>query len=371
VRSTRILVLGLVAIAALVPAASAASHKKHHRLRIELVPLQTAQLGAAGASLPIQFDSGKVGNGDVESALRKLGRVSGYQLDYGDFLSGGAGVTSIATQIEQFRTATGARKAVKFWKKNDEQAAAFYRRIGVGLSNHFFKTRAVGSGHFAYATLLQITNADPLYLVDEVASSGRFVLHATIGAGTESAAEQPAPALTARLAHRLRELLGGHLHGKPPRLPRAGAPGPPPGGPDLSMLVLAPSDFTGPAAVSEQGYEVDPTALSSYQTDLRPAGRYVEVQQSVTWFANDNETTWEGTLLGAILIDSGGSVDLAAVGDNAHGEIVTDTNQALVVMWKGQALDLATAQSATTIQPSDVQALAQAMADHLNTAPGG
>lgn len=368
-----LLVLALVAAVALVPAAAAASHKRHHRLRIELVPLRTAQLGAAGASLPIQFDSGKVGNGAVESALKKLGRVSGYQLDYGDSISGGAGVTSIATQVEQFRTATGAKKALKFWKKNDEQAAAFYRRIGVQVSDHFFKTRAVGSGHFAYVTLLQIPNADPLYLVDEKASSGRFVLHATIAAGTESAAEALAPALTAKLAHRLRELLGGHLHGKPARLPRTGQPGPPPGGPDLSTFVVGPSDFTGgPATVEEQGYlAVDPTALSNYQIDLRPAGRWVEVQQSVTWFANDNEATWEGTLLGAILIDSGGAVDLGAVGDNAHGEIVTDTSQALVVMWQGQALDLAIAQSSTTIQPSDVQALAQAMADHLNTALGG
>jgi len=367
----RLLVLALVAAAALVPATTAAARKMHHRLRIELVPLQTAQLGPAGASLPIEFDSGKVSNRDAQPTLKRLGRVSGYQLDYGDSVSGGAGVTSVETQVEQFRTATGAKKALKFWKKNDEQAATLYLHLGVAVSAHFFKTRAVGSGHFAYVTLLQVPNADPIYLVDENASSGRFVLHATIAAGTESAAEGLAPVLTAKLQHRLRQLLGGHLHGKPAKLPRLAQPGPPPGGPELSSFVLGPSDFTGPASVLVQGYAVDPTALSSYEIDLRPAGRFFEVQQSVSWFANDNEATWEGTLLGALLADSGGAVDLSAVGDNAHGEIITDTNQAVVVMWQGQALDFASAQSATTIQPSDVQTLAQAMANHLNVGLGG
>ena len=67
-------------------------------------------------------------------------------------------------------------------------------------------------------------------------------------------------------------------------------------------------------------------------------------------------------------------VDLSAVGDNAHGVILTGaaTPLVFVVMWQGQALDLAVAQGATaTVQPSDIQALAQAMADHLNAGLSG
>jgi hypothetical protein len=357
--------------AALAPAAAAGTHKKHHTLQIALVPLQTAQLGPTGASLPIEFDSGTVSNVEAFPPLRKLGRVRGYQLDYGDPISGGTGVTSIETQIEQFRTPDGAKKALKFWKKNDEQTAASYRRIGIAVEAHLVKVRSVGSGHFAYLTFLQVADADPLYLVDEVASSGRFLLHATIAAGTQSAADRLAPALTAKLEHRLRQLLGGHLHGKPAKLPPLAEPGPPTGGPDLSTLVVGPTDFTGQATVLNQGYSIDPTALSSYEIDLRPAGTYFEVLQSVSWYANDNEATWEGTLLGAALAGSGGAVDLSAVGDNAHGEIITDTNQALVVMWRGQALDFAEAQSSTTIQPSEVQSLAQAMAKHLDAGLSG
>lgn len=76
--------VALVAAAAVVPAA-AASHKKHARhVRLSLVPLQTAQLGPAEASLPIGFDSGWVSNGLAPPSLKKLGRVNGYLLDYGD-----------------------------------------------------------------------------------------------------------------------------------------------------------------------------------------------------------------------------------------------------------------------------------------------
>ena len=42
-------------------------------------------------------------------------------------------------------------------------------------------------------------------------------------------------------------------------------------------------------------------------------------------------------------------------------------------MWRGQALDLAGVQSSgsASIQPSDVQTLAQAMANHLNAGLAG
>src|SRR5215475_14037111 len=147
VRMRGILVVALVAAGVLAPATASASHKKHVRhVRLAMVPLQTAQLGPAGAALPIQFDSGAVSNNDLPPPLRKAGRVSGYALDYGDAFTGGAGVTAIETQVEQFRTPTGARKALKFWKANEKLGAAIYQQVGITVSAHFFKVRAVGSG---------------------------------------------------------------------------------------------------------------------------------------------------------------------------------------------------------------------------------
>jgi len=371
--SWKILVAAVVGAILCAPAASAASVAKHPaKVRLSLVPLQTAQLGAGGASLPIQFDSGTVSNQDVGPSAKKLGRLGGYVLDYGDPYLGGAGVTGIATQVERFRTHADAKKGLKFWKKNDKSTAAIYRLIGVTASAHFFKVAAVGSGHFAYVTSLQIPNADPVYNVDEEASSGSYVLHATVTVGAESTAEHLAPALMRKLEHRLRQMLGGQLRGKPAKLPKVPEPGPPPGGPDLSTFVLGASDFTGQATVIDRGYDPDPGAVSTYGVDLQPAGPFDEVQQTISWYANANETTWQGTLAAGIFSSSGASngtiVDLSAVGDNAHGAILTGAAEpfVFVTLWQGQALDFALAQAPATVQPSDVQTLAQAMATHLN-----
>jgi hypothetical protein len=373
----RILVVAVAAAILCGSAVSAASARHAPKIRLPLVPLQTAQLGSTGASLPIEFDSGPVTNRDGPPQLKKLGRLGGYLLDYGDPYLGGAGVTSIATQVERFRTPAGAKKGLRFWKKNDKSTTAIYRLIGVTAGAHFFKVPAVGSGHFAYTTSLQIPNADPVYNVDEEASSGSYVLHASVTAGTESTGEHLAPVLMRKLEHRLREMLGGRLRGKPAKLPKVPEPGPPPGGPDLSTFVLGASDFTGQATVVDQGYDPDPGAVSTYGIDLQPAGPFDEVQQTISWYANANETTWQGTLFADIFSSSaagnGTVVDLSAVGDNAHGVILTGAAEpfVFVTMWQGQALDFALAQAPATIQPSDVQTLAQAMATHLNAGLGG
>ena len=360
-------------------AASAASAKHSPKVRLPLVPLQTAQLGSAGASLPLEFDSGPMTNGDGPPQLKKFGRLGGYQLDYGDPYLGGAGVTSIATQVERFRTPSGAKTGLKYWKKSDRSALVFFRQIGVTASAHFFRVPAAGRSHFAYVASLRIPNADPLYTVDEEATSRSYVLHVNVAAGTESTAERLAPVLIRKLEHRLHEMLDGRLRGKPAKLPQLPPPGPPPGGPDLSSLAVGPADFTGLATISDQGYDPDPSAVSTYGIDLHPAGPFDEVQQTISWDENANEATWQGTLYAGIFTAAGASnsnatiIDLSAVGDNAHGVILTGAAAPFdfVVMWQGQALDLAIAQGTGTIQLSDVQALAQAMATHLNAGLGG
>jgi hypothetical protein len=370
----RVLVVAVAAAIMCGSAASAASARRPPKIRLPLLPLQTAQLGPAGASLPIEFDSGPVSNRDAPSQLKKAGRLGGYLLDYGDPYLGGTGVTAIETQVERFRTHAGAKKGLKFWRKQEALLPALFRSIGLPFSGQFFKVPAVGSAHFAFVTSMQIPNADPLYSVDEVARSGSFILHGSLAAGTESTAKHLAPVLLAKLQHRLRQMLGGHLRGKPVKLPPLPEAGPPAGGPDLSSFVVSPADFTGQATVLDQGYDVDPSAVSTYGIDLQPAGPFDEAQQSISWYINDNEATWQGTLFGAIF--SGNAltpVDVSAVGDNAKAVIGTGEDASgasvsitLVSMWQGQALDFAIADSTAPIQPSDVQTLAQSMANHLN-----
>jgi hypothetical protein len=380
-RMRGLLVVALVAAAAAFPLAATAAHTRHVHAHLGLVPLQKSRLGSAGASLAIQHDSGSVPN--AQSEVPGFGRLGGYRLDYGVPYSGGAGVTSIETQVEQFRTPAGGKKALTFWKFDDRLQGALYQQIGVAGSAHLLKVRHAGSGHFAYLTAMQIPNADPIYGVDEVATSGSFILHATVTAGTESTAEKLAPALTAKLIRRLQQLLAGHLHGKPAHAPPLPQPGPPPGGPDLSTLVVGPSDLSGQATVTDQGYvPEDPALLSEYAIDIQPAGPFRELSQSIGWFANANEATWEGTLESGLVFKAGflqvTPVDLTGVGDNAQGAIFPGTDlsgnpdsEALVLMWQGQAFDIALLESPTTIQASDVQSLAQSMANHLNAGLAG
>jgi hypothetical protein len=372
----RALVAGSAVAILCASSVSAASAGRSSKPRLPLVPLQTAQLGPSGAALPIQFDSGPAANRDAPTPLRKLGRLGGYLLDYGDPYVGGVGVTSIVTQVERFRTPTGATKGLKYWKKSDKALATIYQSIGFTVSARFFKVPAVGSGRFAHLTSLQIPNADPLYIVEEVASSRSYILHASVVAGTEATAERLAPVLMRKLEHRLREMLDGQLRGKPARLPQLPTPGPPPGGPDLSSFVVGPSDFTGQATAVDQGYEPDPGAVSAYAIDLQPAGPFDEVQQTISWYPNANETTWQGTFFAGIFSAAASNatiVDLSSVGDNAHGVFLTGASNpfVFVTMWQGQALDLAVAQAPSTVQPTDVQTLAQAMANHLNAGLGG
>jgi hypothetical protein len=82
-----------------------------------------------------------------------------------------------------------------------------------------------------------------------------------------------------------------------------------------------------------------------------PPGRSTRFSRRST--GNDNELTWQGTLFDDGFFGGSDSsrtpVDLSAVGDNAHGLIVTGLADqsgapitlALVVMWQGRALDLA------------------------------
>lgn len=273
------------------------------------------------------------------------------------------------------------RRGSRTGRRATSSAPEFDREIGVTVGARFLETPAVGSRHFAYLTSLRIPNADPVYLVDEQATSGSFVLQATVAAGTQSAAQQLAPRLTAKLVHRLRLALAGRLHGSPAKLPRPPAPGPPPGGPDLSTLAVGPADFSGTATVTDQGYGPDPSAISTYGIELTPARPFDSVTQSISWYGNANRTTWQGTLFAEVLSfaasDGGTPVEVTAVGNNASGAILPGTDQsgnlislAFVVMWQGQALDLAIAENPTPNQPADVQALAKAMSTHLNAGLG-
>jgi hypothetical protein len=371
--------------------AAAASHGKHvPRLRLSLVPLQTTQLGPDNAALPLQwFDSGSVSNDDAAfnapvfvspKKLERLGRVTGYLLDYGLSFSGGTGVTEIKTGVDEYRSSPDAKHALAFWEKQDSAGARSLSQLGIDVTFQRVHVPRLGAARFAVSISMSVPNADPVSMVDEQVVDGRFILDTTVDAGTQATALQLVPRFAAVLDHRLRQLRDKHLRGKPARIPFPPDPGPAPGGPDLSTFVVGPADFTGQAIVIDQGYGIDPQSVSSYSIDIKPAGGFGELIQGIDWYANANEATWQGTITGdalAQLAAQGGAtkVDVSSVGDNAQALIISgaSSGQSSVVflaLWQGQATDLLVVQSSSTVQPADVQSLAQTAANHLNAGLG-
>jgi hypothetical protein len=369
-----------------------------HKVKLSLVPLPKSALGAAGKSLALTHDSGVVSNAaaagnstsGTASMFKTLGRVSGYELQYGDPFSGATGVTAISTGVEQYKTAAGAKKGLAFWRKDDAKIPSL-AQYGVTLTLKTLKAPALGATRgFGLGTTYTITGVTPFSLVDERVADGRFVLQVVAAADSLSTASSSASKLMRALDHRLRLAETGHLRGKPVKLLGPPTAGPPPGGPDLATLALTPADFGGQATVSSQKYEVPSTpSLSEYQLEMAPAGSYADLFQIIDWFPTANDATVLARVSAAAFATTLTSafpgataqftpIDLSSVGDNAFGGVVqvTTTGQptiyiSAVVLSAGQALDLVFTGSLALPQNSDVLNLAQLAAARLNAGLAG
>jgi hypothetical protein len=383
VRGRSLLVLALAAVV-LVPSASAG---RAPRLELALVPLPRSALGAAGRPLTLAHDSGAVSNQEAAGnsltgtpeRFNKLGRVTGYLLNYGDAFRGGTGVTAIRTGVERYRSAAAARRGLAFWRADD---ATFARLRGatLGVALRAPKAPRVGTRRFASLVTLTVPDVQPVTLVDELVQDGPYVLEASVSAGSSARAEALAPKLVRKLERRFRLALAGRLRTKPVRLPAVLKAGPPAGGPDLASLTFAESDFSPPATVLASGYFVDPGARSAYSANYVPAGRY-DLTQQVEWYSTTQEAMFVAAFENAVLVSEISAsygvsqvrrVDLGSVGDRAEGTSAhfTQSGQsgdaAFVVLTRGRAVDAVYASTRTQILASDVQSLAQAAAKRLD-----
>jgi hypothetical protein len=390
------ILLGVVlAAAVLAPAASAS---RSHRVKLALVVLPKSALGAAGRSFAVSPESGVVSNlvaaGNSVSAqpdtFDRLGRLSGYELSYGDRFSGRSGVTAIWTGIDKYKTPAGAKRGLAFWRKDDPKITVL-KTYGLAVSVKAMKVAKVGSRRFAEGSTITVPNAVPLSVVDEQFTDGRYVLHVDVAAESLSAAAHLAGKLARVLDHRLRLAQAGRLHGKPVKVPPRLDSGPPPGGPDLATLALTSADFGGQATILDNAYGVPGTpALSTYLLDMEPAGGFADLTQFLDWFPVANDATllarvegvefaWvfsEGALTG--VPGQFTQADVSAAGDNAYGAIVTIAQQGeqtiyigVVALSAGQAADLVLVASESPIQSSDVLSLAQVTANRLDTGLAG
>jgi len=371
------ILLGAALVAAvLVPAASAG---RAHPVKLALVPLPKSAIGPAAGSFSLAHDSGRVSNASAAAhtpdatgkTFKKLGRLTGYALEYGNAFSGSAGVTDVRTSIEQYKTAGDARRALAFWKKEDAKLSKL-DNPGFSVTNVPVKVPApaAGTSHFAYLTSYSASNIVPLSGVDEQIADGRYILDVIVTAGTAPLAETLAPKLAAKLDARFRLARKGRLHAKPVQLPKQKA-GRPPGGPDLSVLALHKSDLVGKATVSK-GYLIDPAAISDYSVFMLPAGQFDALDQEIEWYPAANEASFFADFENAAALTLPGTtaLDLSTLGDGAQGSVTIGSSfsQGQVFFSSGHLAEFIFMGSEGSVDSADVTSVAQAAANRIDAA---
>src|SRR5215467_3365637 len=162
-----------VALAGLLLVPSASASRVQH-VKLALVPLPKTALGSAAHAFALAHDSGPVSNADAAShtpdgtpaTFKKLGRLGGYALEYGNAFTGAPGITDVRTSIERYRSAAAARKGLAFWRKEDARLGAL-DQPGFSVTNVLVKVPRVGKRHFAYLTSYSAANIAPVSGIDE------------------------------------------------------------------------------------------------------------------------------------------------------------------------------------------------------------
>lgn len=376
---------GVVIAAVLVPASAAGSTSV--RVKMAIVPLPKSSIGSVVRPLQLSHFSGVVSNAAAADRslsgsaklFKKLGRVSGYLLDYGVAASGGAGVTAVLTSVEQYKTSAAAKRGLAFWKMDD----SLYRRLlnhgSFGVKNNVFKVRAVGQARFAYfrsyMAANNVPNFAPFSTVDEWFREGKYVLQVQVSASTAAAAKALAPKLAARLDARLKLALKGRLHGQPVKLPPPLKAGPPADGPDLSALALTTTDLSvGAATVVGQDYSTDPKLISDYELAMAPAWRFDVLAQRVEWYATANQAAFEADWRNALFLSAPGMRRLPGLSSIGHGlqgawGFLGHSAGAggMFTLTIGRLDVLVVVVHKSTIIPADLVTLAQTLAIRLDT----
>jgi hypothetical protein len=369
------LLCAALAAAVLVPTASAG---RSHSVKLRLVPLPRSALGPAAAGLSLARDSGPVSNASAAShtpdatpaTLKKLGRLGGYALEYGNAFTGAAGVTDVRTGADRYKTAADARRALAFWKKEDAELSTL-NQPGFSVVNVPVQVPVVGkTKNFAYLTSYSASNIAPVSGLDEQIADGRYVLDVIVTAGAAATAETLAPQLATRLDARLRLALEGRLHGKAAKLPKLKA-GPPSGGPDLSVLALRKTDLIGKATVNK-AYVVDPAAISDYSVFMLPAGQFDALDQEIEWYPAANEASFFADFESAAALTGKGStaLDLGSLGDGAQGSVTegSSLSTGLVVFSSGDLAEFIFLGAQGSIGTGDVRGIAQTAASRIDAA---
>ncbi|HZC30471.1 MAG TPA: hypothetical protein VE261_03065, partial [Gaiellaceae bacterium] len=262
-------------------AGSGASAATSPRSQVALMPLGQSQLGSLVAKLPLANDSGTVSNSEAAAnanghmtaaKLAGVGRITGYQLDYGSDAPTGAAISQVQTRVELYRSGAAAAAGLALWRK-DEADVPKLKSFTVVM-----KPFAAGVPRsWGYYGSLTLKGKPPFYGADIDFQVGSVLGSVTVAGG--AAAQKPLALEVARkLRARIVAVLAGRVSGRPVPLPGKAKAGPPAHGPNLAKMALAPSDL-GAGTVGHEGYQVDTdlNPVSEYERELHPAGNFAFV----------------------------------------------------------------------------------------------
>jgi hypothetical protein len=383
----KVLLGAAFAAAVLVPVASASSAQS---VKLALAPLPKSALGAAARNLPIAPDSGVVSNPTAASEanghvtpqqLTRLGRVTGYLLDYGNPFGTSSGIREVQTEIERYRSAADARRGLAFWRRNDLQTTGL-KGLGIHFSARTLGLAGLPKPNWAHAETISITGLQPIRGVDAELQQGQYLLDVAISARSSSAASHLAARVGAGFERRFRLALAGGLRGHPVKLPPARQAGPPARGPKPAALALRAADLGSSAKVVHSGYSkpknsFDQNALSVYSLTMTSGGTYPLLSQEVIVGENKLAVRYFAAIAasGAAAGAGGGhatTVDLSGVGDNARGVLLAvsisgqTADEAVVVLSRGSYLDIVVAAGPSAFSAAQFHNLAGMAAKRLN-----
>ena len=381
------------ALAAVVLAPAAATASSNASVKLALLPLPKSALGAVGRHLPIAHDSGVVSNSDAANTasahvtakqLKRLGRVSGYLLDYGTPFGGSAGVHEIQTEIDRYRSAAAASKGLAFWRRDEVKGPPKIR--GIQFSVKKLQLSGLPKPSWSYVGSVSIKGLKPVRGVDAEIQRGPYLLDISIGAGSAAAAARLVPTIARHFYARLRLALAGRLHAGPVAVPPALKPGPPPHGPKPSVLAVKTADLGAGSKVLHRRYirpkaSLDENALSVYDLTIASGGSFPILSQELIVGTSQLEMKYFAAVVLSAAVGSGSGsgkgvkatpVDVGSVGDNARGELArVDVNgqsvaEEAIVLTRGTYLDFLVEASPTAFKAADVRKLASLAAKRLN-----
>jgi hypothetical protein len=289
------------------------------------MPLPQGVLGTEAKHLSLDSDSGVVTNADAAgnpngvttgAMLAALGRVTGYQLDYGGSEPSGARISQIQTGVESYRDPDAAVRGLAFWRQ-DEYDIAGLTAMGLKVSLKPLPVSGLGPGSFGSWGSATLKGAATYHGADVDFRIGKLLGSVSV-TGADAALARSLAAREARtLRARMKAVLAGRISGKPLALPVPKA-GPPLNGPDPKALALTPSDLA-PAKVASQGYRVnqDLDPVFEYDRSLSPAGRIANVQEQVALFRDAVQAAFELASIRATLTTAKG---LAEAGLSGGGD---------------------------------------------------